>query len=92
MIALMSCIVYLSEVVDEKDERPYIALDDTAFNVSLQTCVSVEGQMNWRVAHSQANGEKGGTATKINPTCCSQCRHCQRRRRPSSGCEHQLCL
>jgi len=25
----MSCIVYLSEVVDEKDERAYIAPDDT---------------------------------------------------------------
>ena len=42
----------MRKVVDEKDERAYIALDDTVFNVSLHTCVSGEGQMNWRVEHS----------------------------------------
>jgi len=55
MIALMSwvsCIVYSSEGVDEKDEKAYIALDDTVFNVSLEDCVSGEGQMSWRVEHS----------------------------------------
>jgi len=92
MIALASWVELHSILVDEKDDRAYIAPDDTVFNVSLEACVSGEGQMNWRVEHSQANGEKGGTATKINPTCCSQYRHCQRRRRPFSGCEHHLCL
>ena len=48
----MSCIVYLSEVVSEKDEREYIDPDDTVFNVSLEACVSGEGQMNWCVEHS----------------------------------------
>jgi len=45
----LSCIVYLSEVVDEKDERAYIAPDDTVLNVSLEACVNGEGQINWRV-------------------------------------------
>jgi len=46
-------MVYSSEGVDEKDERAYIALDDTVFNVFLKACVSGEGQMNWRVEQSE---------------------------------------
>ena len=42
----------MRKVVDEKDERAYIAPDDTFFNVSLEACVSGEGQMNWRVEHN----------------------------------------
>jgi len=42
----------LSEVVDEKDERAYIASDDTVFNVSLEACVNGKRQINWHVEHS----------------------------------------
>ena len=33
----LSCIVYLSGFVDEKDKRAYIAPDDTVFSASLET-------------------------------------------------------
>jgi len=45
----LSCIVYLSEVVDKKDEGAYIGPDDTVFNTPLEAYVSGKGQMSWRV-------------------------------------------
>jgi len=48
----LSCIVDLSEVVDEKDKRAYIGPDDTVFNAPLEAYVSGKGQMSWHVEHS----------------------------------------
>jgi len=48
----LSCILYLSEVVEEKDKRAYIGPDDTVLNAPLEAYVSGKGQMSWRVEDS----------------------------------------